>query len=177
MPTCKKCKKEFPNWKYIEGKNRNLGKRKYCLGCSPFGSKNRISLDKKGGQCIICKKDLVGNQTKFCSIVCKSKHHFKPYKERGKRSIESSNRATVRAYRNKRERALSLLGKRCYVCDRDIHLLCHKKDGIPHLSSKTYKMVINNASDFVRVCMKCHIAIHWIMKHYGWTWEEIIRLI
>ncbi len=40
MPTCNKCESHFPNHLFIEGKTRNLGNRKYCLLCSPFGKHN-----------------------------------------------------------------------------------------------------------------------------------------
>jgi 5-methylcytosine-specific restriction endonuclease McrA len=46
MPVCRGCNKQFPNIVKIDGKDRNLCKRKFCLDCSPFGSHNtRPSLD------------------------------------------------------------------------------------------------------------------------------------
>ena len=44
MPNCKKCEKYFPTINMIEGKKRNLGNRKYCLSCSPFGGRNTRQL-------------------------------------------------------------------------------------------------------------------------------------
>ena len=35
---CLNCGKEFPGWVIIEGKKKNLQRRRYCLECSPFGS-------------------------------------------------------------------------------------------------------------------------------------------
>ncbi len=40
MLTCHNCKNEFPTCIKIDGKYRNLKKRKYCLICSPFGRHN-----------------------------------------------------------------------------------------------------------------------------------------
>jgi hypothetical protein len=40
MNICLKCNNSFPNRTIIEGKERTLNKRKYCLDCSPFGQKN-----------------------------------------------------------------------------------------------------------------------------------------
>ena len=50
MKICKKCQDTFPNWVTIDGKPRNLGSRKYCLECSPFGSHNTKNLtgERKG---------------------------------------------------------------------------------------------------------------------------------
>jgi len=43
MPTCKKCSKDFKNKIEIDGKIRNLQKRKFCLDCSPFNKHNTRS--------------------------------------------------------------------------------------------------------------------------------------
>lgn len=40
MRKCRKCGKDFKMGKRIDGKYRNLAGRKFCLECSPFGSKN-----------------------------------------------------------------------------------------------------------------------------------------
>lgn len=40
MPTCRKCHTTFPNRLIIEGVVRTLCRRKYCLGCSPYGQHN-----------------------------------------------------------------------------------------------------------------------------------------
>lgn len=40
MPLCNNCGVTFPNHVTIEGKRRNLQKRKFCLDCSPFGNHN-----------------------------------------------------------------------------------------------------------------------------------------
>lgn len=42
---CKKCKCEFNRLVNIDGKIRNLSKRKYCLKCSPFNSHNTRTLE------------------------------------------------------------------------------------------------------------------------------------
>jgi len=36
MKTCANCSNLFPNHLNIEGKMRNISRRKYCLSCSPF---------------------------------------------------------------------------------------------------------------------------------------------
>ncbi len=40
MRQCRKCKKSFPFRMTINGKQHNLGSRKYCIECSPFGRHN-----------------------------------------------------------------------------------------------------------------------------------------
>jgi hypothetical protein len=44
MPTCQKCGDKFPFRVLIDGKQRNLKSRKYCLQCSPFGNHNTKNL-------------------------------------------------------------------------------------------------------------------------------------
>lgn len=52
MKVCQKCGEKFRTFVYVEGKERNLQRRKYCLKCSPFGKHNTRDLTKppkKGG--------------------------------------------------------------------------------------------------------------------------------
>lgn len=44
MPICIKCQREFNNHIVVDGKQRNLQNRKYCLDCSPFGRHNTSKL-------------------------------------------------------------------------------------------------------------------------------------
>lgn len=44
MRICKKCNKPYKLLVIIDGKERNLGSRKFCLECSPFGSHNTGNL-------------------------------------------------------------------------------------------------------------------------------------
>src|SRR5437868_4422842 len=55
MPICKKCEKPFPNRIRIDGRERVLCNRKYCLECSPFGLHNTRALeDSERGNEILC---------------------------------------------------------------------------------------------------------------------------
>lgn len=46
MRVCKKCQQPFPIQVIIQGRERNLGSRSYCLICSPFGAHNTAKLNK-----------------------------------------------------------------------------------------------------------------------------------
>lgn len=63
MPICRKCSQAFPFQITVDGKRRNLCNRKYCLECSPFGSKNRRQLEKVGlhevRHCEFCNRDFL----------------------------------------------------------------------------------------------------------------------
>lgn len=45
MKVCRNCGNEFKQIVVIDGKQRNLAKRAYCLECSPFGRHNRKILE------------------------------------------------------------------------------------------------------------------------------------
>lgn len=46
MPVCGLCADSFPNLVVIQGKQRNLSSRKYCLKCSPWGKHNTRKIAK-----------------------------------------------------------------------------------------------------------------------------------
>jgi len=61
MPICGKCGSRFPNWLRINGKQRSLTKRRFCLECSPFGKRNRRDLSREfpaSKQCKGCREVL-----------------------------------------------------------------------------------------------------------------------
>jgi hypothetical protein len=75
MPICKNCNSRFPNILKIGNKVRNIGKRKYCLTCSPFGSHNRKQihlLEEKHKwrhrlkECKSCGKEFVNHKSSKC---------------------------------------------------------------------------------------------------------------
>ena len=56
MSFCVKCQSYFPNRIWLNGKQRVLNRRKYCLICSPFGERNtsKLELVKKDGHEFAC---------------------------------------------------------------------------------------------------------------------------
>lgn len=32
------------------------------------------------------------------------------------------------------------------------------------------------SGEFVRLCFRCHKAVHWCMKYLGLSWEQIVGL-
>ena len=45
MPVCRKCGKNFPNRVTVDGKERVVSSRSYCLECSPFGRHNTKKIE------------------------------------------------------------------------------------------------------------------------------------
>ena len=56
MPLCKNCNSHFPSFKVINGKRRNLQRRKFCLVCSPFGSHNTRPIISESNEIPRCYK-------------------------------------------------------------------------------------------------------------------------
>src|SRR5687768_3523392 len=108
MPSCKKCNNTFPYTTIIDGKERNLGNRKYCLDCSPFGLRNTVRLEKlysnensKLRHCIKCDRDFLLDKSKGqCGDTC------------------NSCRVNFRRFKNK-QILIDYKGGHCVVCGYD----------------------------------------------------------
>src|SRR5690349_12942093 len=44
MRVCQRCGDPMPNWVVVDGKQRNIHNRRFCLNCSPFGKHNTLDL-------------------------------------------------------------------------------------------------------------------------------------
>lgn len=80
MPNCAACFTAFKNFVLVDGKIRNLQRRKYCISCSPFGGRNTKKLVVIGhavvrlrSKAIGCKQcgDAVLKNRIYC-VACKA---------------------------------------------------------------------------------------------------------
>lgn len=160
MPTCRKCGSEFPNWLKINGVMKNLGGRKYCLTCSPWGKHNTRKLD------------LPTKDTKICPI-CGEKRSLEEFYRLSNGKIYTyckrcdRKRAEARQTAFKLE-AVSYKGGKCVVCGYDRYrgaLEFH------HLDPAQKDFELNNLMKFTDeirkeldkcalVCANCHAEIH-----------------
>lgn len=76
MPVCVNCGATYPLRVQIDGKVRNLGSRRYCLGCSPFGVHNtrRIHVSVSLRPCLCCGTGTLN--AKFCSNKCQGAYRW-----------------------------------------------------------------------------------------------------
>lgn len=182
MPICKKCGDEFPNRIVIDGKKRDIHKRKYCLECSPFGKYNPKSLAQsknvQNRYCIVCGDQLVGKQRKYCSIVCKVQtlSSYPKQKERG----------IIRKLR-----LIKMAGGKCAKCRYDKNaavLSFHHLDGDEkehnldsrQLSNRGWAKILEEFDKCILLCANCHMEEHYpdmglgeLYERYG---DEIIRV-
>lgn len=108
--------------------------------------------------CIVCGSLLRGKQTKFCSFVCKNKHHqsYEAQKDRGL---------------TKKLKLIEMAGGRCSICgyEKNLaalafhHLDSTEKDfklDMRSLSNRGLKMILAELDKCILVCHNCHSELH-----------------
>jgi hypothetical protein len=154
MPICRKCSGTFPNKIKIDGKIRNLQRRKYCLSCSPFGKHNT-------------KK--IGNPTKgdMCSCVKCGKNYV--YVRNG----DTLSKCTACGQRGRHRKfkiwAVEYKGRKCFCCG---YSKCMRSLDFHHLDPNTKEFEITNMYNrskenamkeldkCVLLCKNCHGEVH-----------------
>lgn len=147
---CRKCKSEFPIRVKIDGKYRNLNSRKFCLNCSPFGSKNTKPDDP-------ARKTIRSNT--------------KPYSEWAD-SAKEKNKAQQYYYRHKRmKKAIELKGGKCEECGYN---KCSRSLCFHHINPEeksfeiTSRTILSNSWERIEeelnkcslLCHNCHCELH-----------------
>lgn len=155
---CQKCSNEFPSWINIDGKNRNLQKRKFCFSCSPFGGKNRKNL----------VSDIYNDIGK--NFTCLQCGKIFAYKEKGNRSKKICASCIVINWRRRlKQRAIDYKGGKCIICGYNkcngslvFHHVDHEdKDfSVASGSIRSWKRVKKELDKCVIVCMNCHGELH-----------------
>lgn len=169
MPNCKKCNNDFPFRIRINGKVRNLGSRKYCLDCSPFGSGNTKKLEV----------DPMPDK-KFCSWCSETKSKSEFYIRADRVGLshycKTCSNIQNRGCQNKRAESrklklISLKGGGCQRCEyksNSAALTFHHSDPktkvfgltIPNLRNRSWKECVNEANKCELLCANCHAEEH-----------------
>lgn len=180
MKICKKCGNKFPKKIIIEGKERNLQNRKFCLICSPFGTHNTRDL----------ASEIKGNKSnvyvRFCSKCGKK------YNAQRRKGIQCHY-----CYFKKREKEIvkkvqEIVGASCWLCNYDLYwgnLSFHHmepENKLFNLSTRdlvghSWSKVFLEMKKCVLVCCRCHGEIHGeiidnlkIKQIYIEKWDEIL---
>jgi hypothetical protein len=145
--TCKKCKNSFPRFIEIDGKQRNLSSRKYCLNCSPFGKHNTREIHDNMVSEKICKR---------CSKPSGRRRNF-------------CNSCNVTRYRqNLKKKLVDYKGGKCEICGYNKcmrNLIFHHIDPSEKefaittnlMSLKKMKIEVDKCS---LLCCLCHGEVH-----------------
>jgi len=156
MPICKKCGESFPTWLEIDGKRRNLHRRKYCLVCSPFGKHNQRQRTLEGSPCTcrLCGRDFTYGRAK------------------GHRRTICNSCSVQETRRKQRVKSLAYKGGKCLLCGYEKyhgalefhHLNPTQKD--PNFMSGTgasyrrWEGLRGELDKCVLLCANCHREVH-----------------
>jgi hypothetical protein len=152
MKTCELCSNSFPFIVKIDGINRNLKNRKYCLSCSPFGNHNTKNLleKQKNKKCLNCGKELDSSKknSKHCCGSCRVSKKRKNYKEMGVQY--KGGCCLVCGY------------KKCVRALHFHHLDPNEKDfGVASKGyTRSWEKVKIELDKCVLLCSNCHCEVH-----------------
>ena len=157
---CKKCNEKFPYQIKIDNKIRNLGSRKYCLDCSPFGKHNTISLEKDQSK-KVCRDCMV--EKDISEYYLKSDGYTYCYCKKC-----TIHRRKKYLHKNKRD-AIEYKGGKCKHCSYskcDAALEFHhtdptKKDfSISKHRGASIKSIKPELDKCILLCANCHREEH-----------------
>lgn len=151
MRICKKCGSDFPIMQKVDGKKRNLGNRKFCLKCSPFGKHNT-------------KKDP--------ALPSKTHSRNTPY---SKWTLEEKQEAINKRYQqgiDRKKKIIEMKGGGCQKCgyNKCLRVLTfHHRDPATKsfcLTSReiggfSWKSIIEEVEKCDLLCYNCHMEIEY----------------
>ena len=156
MPICKKCETQFPFIVTIDGKKRNLGSRRYCLECSPFGKHNTKQIEVTDGPekpCKTCGRlDRKKQEGRSICYVCCNK----------------------RREEQKLDRLHTITGNACWACKYDRgkqgrkilnfhHMVPSEKEfelNARNVGQLAWNRILKEAKKCVQFCCRCHQELH-----------------
>lgn len=153
MPVCKKCNTQFTNRVTIDGKKKNLNKRKYCLTCSPFKKHNTKQLH-------------LTESVIFCATCGK---HYNYNRRRGDTKKQCGACSVNLRRFKKRRKAVTYKGGKCIICG---YTKCIKALNFHHLNPedkdfqisgnhcRRWEAIQKELDKCVLVCANCHAEVH-----------------
>lgn len=168
---CQNCNKQFSMSVIINGKRRNLGNRKFCLQCSPWGKHNtskNIGINAHE------------NKTqKFCSMCKQTKDIQQFYNKRDRKGkcvycVQCLNRQTADRFRLFKNKCVQYKGGKCQCCGYNKyegalqfhHIDPSKKDfNISQVKKRAFNQIITDQLDkCIMLCSNCHREEHARLK-------------
>lgn len=170
MKICAKCQGLFKTNIKINGKNHNLGSRKFCLNCSPFGLHNTKKIHvnnpiingKESKRCPKCEKSYPKTDEFF---------YFSSLKKDslGTYCRKCSNIEVKTRYQKIKQQCIDYKGGKCVICNYNKYIEVmqfHHLDPTKKESSlsqnhlRTFEKVKKELDKCILVCANCHAEIH-----------------
>lgn len=161
MPICKNCKEEFPNKININGQDHILTGRKFCIKCSPLGSKNTrsyiVELKENEAFCVRCQQ-------------IKNKNEFYIRKDSGKPfsyCVKCQNKVKMLKLEEKLERIVEERGGICQDCSISYPTPVYEfysKDNTYQLSrakNMSLEKLKEELKDYIMLCRNCSAIRQW----------------
>ncbi|MCK9458210.1 MAG: hypothetical protein M0R80_00920 [Proteobacteria bacterium] len=158
MRKCKKCGEEFPLEAIVDGKARNLQRRKFCLSCSPFGRHNTKNLEY----------ETIDATAKFVPSICKKHGAVEFVRDcKGYRCKKCRSEAVTKSRVKRKEKLVAHFGGRCELCgynkyqgSLEFHHVCDKKFSLSQQGlCKSWEVMLSEANKCVLVCANCHAEV------------------
>ncbi len=178
MKKCEKCGGEFPFSVKIDGILRNLGNRRYCLKCSPFGLHNTKKIEENG--------NFDQNKTERTCPMCKKNLPITEFYNRRNKDGSSvyckicTNEQTILRQREFKRKCINYKGGKCEICgynksqnSLDFHHKNReeKKFGLAHRKHNSFNEEIKMELDKCSlICRNCHGELH--ESEGGWEKRE-----
>ena len=164
---CRKCNNEFPFRVVVDGKERNLNSRNFCLDCSPFGKRNTRDLTKD-----------------YSIAYCKDCDESKPvadfYIKTDGRPYSYCKQCwtgrRVAYHQNNKREAVDYLGGSCQICGYDkcvAALEFHHRDptkkdfAISRFNGTKIEKLKPELDKCALLCANCHRETHAGIHNYS----------
>ena len=165
MHTCQLCGTSFSNRVVIDGVEKNLQHRKFCLDCSPFGAHNTRKLKPGSNKPVLAK---LGVGERRCFKCGETRvEMFSPRRRRECRKCHSQ--AGLERGRDQKQKARDVLGRKCAICGYDkyqVSLDIHHKNpnnkdpNYATMRGWSWERIVEELEDCVLLCRNCHGAYH-----------------
>lgn len=170
MKFCLKCNQQIKYIVVIDGKERNLQRRKYCLDCSPFKSGNTQKIHIPGvmpKRCFPAYVNSDGSIGRECTCEKCGKSFF--YKRKGETLKTCAVCLNKQARRKMKRKCIEYKNNKCERCG---YSKCDKALSFHHLNpeekefqistrlTKDWEVIKVELDKCILVCSNCHMEIH-----------------